>query len=317
VKRPAVARDRRGFTLVELLVVIAIIGVLVALLLPAVQTAREAARRMQCSNNMRQIGLGLHNFHDVNNCLPAGAVTSSAKPAGVKFNIPSNKLHGWAIFIYPFIEQKPAFDQYQFSQHWYHANNQIVREQYVATFICPSSPIPRRLDSATTSGVAWRAAAADYGVNNGVDAAKLNTLGLVDGGTVMAPNGVMRVDELQRFSEITDGLSNTMWICEDAGRPQLYRANHQRVGTSRASGASHIDRDNEYILHGYNAAGTSNPGPCFVNCTNDNEMYSFHPAGAMVLLGDGSVRLMSSNAQFKIVAGMITKGGGENVGSLD
>jgi prepilin-type processing-associated H-X9-DG protein len=108
-----------------------------------------------------------------------------------------------------------------------------------------------------------------------------------------------------------------MWICEDAGRPQLFRANHQRIGTSRASGASHIDRDNEYILHGYNAAGTSHPGPCHINCTNDNEMYSFHPAGAMVLMGDGSVRLLSTNAQFKIVAAMLTKGGGENVGSLD
>ena len=306
---------RRGFTLVELLVVIAIIGVLVALLLPAVQSARESARRMQCSNNLKQIGLGLHNFHDTNNCLPAGAITSSVKPPGIKFSVPNNKLHGWAIFIYPYIEQKAAFDQYHFDVNWYDAANKLVREQYVTTFICPSSPIPRRLDNSSTSGVSWSAAAADYGVNNGVDNANLFKLGLLDTGTNMAPNGVMRVDEAHRFAEITDGLSNTMWICEDAGRPQLYRASHQRVGTSRASGASHIDRDNEYILHGFNAAGTSNPGPCHMNCTNDNEVYSFHPSGAMVLIGDGSIRFLSSNAQFKIVAAMITKQGGENVGN--
>jgi prepilin-type N-terminal cleavage/methylation domain-containing protein len=308
-------RARRGFTLVELLVVIAIIGVLVALLLPAVQSARESARRMQCSNNLRQIGLGLHSFHDQNGCLPAGAITSSAKPPAVKFNVPNNKIHGWAIFIYPFIEQKNLYDQYKFDVHWYDAPNQIVREQYVTSFICPSSVIPRRLDGATTGGVAWKAAAADYGVNNGVDSGNLNPLGLIDGGTATAPNGVMRVDEAHRFAEITDGLSNTMWICEDAGRPQLYRANKQRVGTSRASGASHIDRDNEYILHGFNAAGTANPGPCHLNCTNDNEVYSFHPSGAMVLIGDGSVRFLSQNAQFKIVAAMITKQGGESVGT--
>ena len=152
-------------------------------------------------------------------------------------------------------------------------------------------------------------------MNNGVDGAKLFSLGLIDSGTNMAPQGVMKVDECHRFAQITDGLSNTMWICEDAGRPQLYRANRQRVGNTRTSGASYLDRDNEYILHGFNAAGTTEGGPCHMNCSNNNEVYSFHPSGAMVLIGDGSVRFLAQNAQFKVVAAMITKEGGENLGT--
>src|SRR5437016_5430626 len=154
---------KRGFTLVELLVVIAIIGVLVALLLPAVQSAREAARRMQCTNNLRQIGVALHNFHDTNQCLPPGGVATSTAPtiAHTKFSIPTNVIHGWGVFIYPYIEQKALYDQYHWNQNWYHSSNQLVYSQYVSGLICPSSPIPRRIDTKNTNG---QAAAADYGI---------------------------------------------------------------------------------------------------------------------------------------------------------
>jgi prepilin-type N-terminal cleavage/methylation domain-containing protein len=309
---PTVFGRRRGFTLVELLVVIAIIGVLVALLLPAVQMARESARRTQCSNNLKQIGIGLHSFHESYGSLPPGAVTSSTGIAGRRLNIAGNKIHGWAVFIYPYIEQKNLADQYKWDQNWYDAANKPVREQNVATLICPSSPTPRRLDSSSTSGVTWSAAASDYGINNGVNNTGLNPLGLIDRKTNLKPQGVMRVDEMQKFSEIGDGLSNTFWICEDAGRPTIYRARSQRF-SGRFSGASAVDRDNEFILHGFNAAGTSNPGPCPLNCTNDNEVYSFHPGGAMVNMGDGSVRFLSNTTALRIVAALITRDGKENV----
>ena len=291
-----IANDRRhgGFTLVELLVVIAIIGVLVALLLPAVQMAREAARRTQCSNNLRQIEIGLHSFHDSYTFLPPGAITSSTGNAARKLNLTSGAEHGWGIFIYPYIEQKNLADLYKWDKHWYHADNKAVREQHVSTFICPSVPIRKRTDNAThSSGTALSSAASDYGVCNGVDGANLFPLGLIDKGTRLKPNGAMRVNELQKFSDISDGLTNTFWIAEAAGRPQLYRSKSLRVGTSRAAGASMIDRDNEFIMHGFNAAGTSSPGPCPMNCTNGDEIYAFHPGGVQVAMGDGSVRLSS------------------------
>jgi prepilin-type N-terminal cleavage/methylation domain-containing protein len=307
--------NRCGFTLVELLVVIAIIGVLVALLLPAVQSARESARRMQCSNNVKQMGLALHNFHDTNLCLPPGGVATATGPtvAHTKFSIPTNVIHGWGVFIYPYMEQKSLFDQYNWNQNWHHTSNLQVQQSYVNGLICPSSPVPKRIDTKATTPVV----SMDYGIMNGLNSPSttLFPLGLIDGNTNMAPTGVMGVNTAVRFAEITDGLSNTFWVCEDAGRPQLYRASHQRVGTSRATGASMIDRDNEFVLHGYNAAGSTTPGPCFMNCTNDNEVYSFHPAGAMLLMGDGSVRFASSTMQFRVFAAMISKQAGETFSS--
>src|SRR5437016_3407021 len=161
-------RDARsGFTLVELLVVIAIIGVLVALLLPAVQSARESARRMQCSNNIRQIGLALHNFHDTNQCLPPGGVATATGPtvAHTKFSIPTNVIHGWAAFIYPFMEQKALSDQYHWDQNWYHASNQQVYQTYVNTLLCPSTPVPKRMDTKALAPCT----STDYGIMNGLN----------------------------------------------------------------------------------------------------------------------------------------------------
>ena len=310
-KRRRITRSaiwRRGFTLVELLVVIAIIGVLVALLLPAVQSAREAARRMQCSNNLKQIGIAMHNFHDTFGVLPPGATTNGTSPAARKFNIPGGVQHGWGIFIYPFIEQKNLYDLYRFDRDWTAPENRVPREQYVNTFICPSSPIPKRKTPA--SGTTVDAAASDYGVCNGVEATNLNGLGLIDSGTFASPQGVMRVNELQRFADITDGLSNTMWICEIAGRPVNYRTGRKRQNSINA-GSSVLNRANEYILHGVNNNGSGSPGPCAMNCSNGDEMYSFHPNGIMVMIGDGSVRLLNDSMPLRNVARLLTRAGGE------
>ena len=181
-------QTRRGFTLVELLVVIAIIGVLVALLLPAVQSARESARRMQCSNTVKQIGLAMHNFHDVNLCLPPGGVATSTGPtvAHTKFSIPLNVIHGWGVFFYPYMEQKSLSDQYQWNQNWHHASNLQVQKTFVNGLICPSSPEPKRIDTKATTPVV----SMDYGIMNGLNspATTLFPLGLIDGDRTWPPS---------------------------------------------------------------------------------------------------------------------------------
>ena len=298
-------RTHRAFTLVELLVVIAIIGVLVALLLPAVQSAREAARRMQCSNNVKQIMLSMHHFHDAYLVLPPGAVRGATVTAPhARFNIPVNIKHGWAPFILPFMEQKPLADKYRMDLDWTDAGNQAVVETHLKTFVCPSTPEQKRLDTP-------KASASDYGILNGVDAGGLNPLGLIDPGTNAASQGVMKVNELLRFAEITDGTSNTFWLDECAGRPKRYRRGLKLAAGTQNGNASAFSDTNEHVIHGATITGSPQTGPYSINATNEDEMLSFHPAGVMAGFGDGSVRFLRENTDMKVAAAMVTRGGGE------
>ena len=304
---------RTAFTLVELLVVIAIIGVLVALLLPAVQAARESARRMQCSNNVKQIMLSMHHFHDAHLVLPPGAVRQ-ASPWGVhdKFNIPrtGNVEHGWEGFILPFMEQKPLADRYRWDLSWQDTTNHPVTEVHLKVFICPSTPDGKRLD--TQSPI--KASASDYGILNGVRNTDLNPLGLIDAGTNGAPEGVMKVNELLRFAEITDGTSNTFWLDECAGRPKRYRRGLRVVaGLQSPPNASAWSDNNEQLIHGANQSGSSQPGAYAINASNEDEMYSFHPNGIMAGFGDGSVRFLQESVEMRVVAALNTRAGGEVV----
>jgi prepilin-type N-terminal cleavage/methylation domain-containing protein len=300
--------NRRAFTLVELLVVIAIIGVLVALLLPAVQSAREAARRMQCSNNVKQIMLSMHHFHDAFLVLPPGAVRGSASTAAhVKFNIPTSTVHGWAPFILPFMEQKNLADNYRWNRNWSHADNLPVVETPLKVLVCPSSPAGKRIDTDGTI----KAAASDYGILNAISG-DLLPYGLCEPGTAAAPFGVMKVNELLRMAEITDGTSHTFWLDECAGRPQIYRRGRKLVsGRHTDLGASAFSDTNEHVIHGANVSGGSTPGPYAINATNSNEMYAFHPGGMMAGFGDGSVRFLKETLDMRVAAAMVTRSAGE------
>ena len=308
---------RAGFTLVELLVVIAVIGILVALLLPAVQFAREAARRVQCANNLRQIGTALHLHHDALRHLPPGALDFATRnDAYARYDATPGTEHGWAIFIMPYMEQESLWNKYSLKHDWRAVENREPREVLVPTFLCPSSPEGRRWRQFNHNSFGQvRAAATDYGVCNGIDGGPLFALGLIDSQTNSRRVGMMRVNELHNFAECNDGLTNTFWITECAGRPQRYRAGRIKVAGT-VSGAGWADRENEYIIHGFSNDGLTSTGPCPLNCTNANEIYSFHANGAHVMMGDASVRLLPQTTPMRLVGRMVTRHANEVIGDL-
>jgi prepilin-type N-terminal cleavage/methylation domain-containing protein len=280
-------RLRKAFTLVELLVVIAIIGVLVALLMPAVQAAREAARRTQCNDNLHQIGIAIHNFHDAKGFLP-----SSIRPVAA----PTIRT-GSLTFLLPFIDRQDLWDLYDITQQWSDdtnsKNRSNVTSKRVTVYECPASPTNRALldhdPSLGTTPYVGIVANGDYGVNLGLDprtpaeaqAAYPNYYGpgvylRLNGSTAVAStatqptNGFMPKNAQIAFKDVTDGLSNTIAVFESGGRPLLYRRG-TLVGADpavhRVNGGGWCRAATDVLFAGSNATGSTIPG-VFFNRTN-------------------------------------------------
>ena len=326
-------RFRNGFTLVELLVVIAIIGILVGLLLPAVQAAREAARRMSCSNNIRQLGLALHNYESAHRKLP---------PSRIAVTTPIRVEQSWVAMILPYIEQGNVQNGYSFNTPWFAEVNDPFTTFNIPALICPSTAAnPRDLPSvalysAITSGTrtgqpVW--GYADYASINAVRNSVFQLAGLPSLGTRETLGALGRGPEGVRLAAISDGLSNTALLSEAAGRPSVFvsgkKVMNPRAGAAfgtpvTADGWGWADINSGFSIDGANAAGIQNStnssgvvtmnGSCLINCVNDSEIYAFHPGGAHFCMGDGSVQFISANTNPVTLTALFTRASGDIVG---
>ena len=306
--RPTV---RRGFTLVELLVVIAIIGILVALLLPAVQAAREAARRVQCSNHMKQLGLAMLQYVENTGNYPPAKI----KASGIE--------HNWMPCILPFIEQQNLHDTYQWDVSWNHTNNQQAINTPLPFAQCPSSigDYSRAIDV----GSGRTGAVGEYSVTDTVKN-KLIQVGIVPPTTTQSGYDGPLQQNLYLSPALTrDGTSNTLLIVEISGRPQHWTAEGQGPDRTRYSCSNHnvvggivrggawADSTNKLPLDGISKDGAICPSACAFNCSNNNEAFSFHNGGMMVVFADGHVIFLNESIEIAIYAALISRDGGETI----
>jgi prepilin-type N-terminal cleavage/methylation domain-containing protein/prepilin-type processing-associated H-X9-DG protein len=308
----AVRAGRRALTLIEMLVVLAILGVLLGLLLPAVQKVRAAAARLACGNNLRQAGLALHQFEADRGYFPPGAVYGPLPQAGVG----TDALHGCWPFLLPYLEQEGLARRYRWDVDFFDPANQPAVATPLKVLQCPAAEPNRVVDPSHPGGAfvnGGQGACTDYSPVAGVRPV-LAGLGLI--APAGSYEGALPVNRMTRLAELTDGTSCTLLVAEDAGRPQLWRAGRPVPGPF-SFGGPWASSANPVVIAGSSADGATVPGPCALNCTNDRQPYGFHPGGCNALLADGSVHFLRAGLSIRVLAALATRAGGEVLAGED
>lgn len=315
----------RGFTLIELLVTIAIIGILVGLLLPAVQAARESARRTQCTNHLRNMALATLNFEVAHTRFPSAAVDRDGTPPDtVK---PPVARHSGISSVLPYFEQGATFDQIDFAWDWNHPRNvEYTKQNLGGILICPSAPAGRVqhhvTDFVAANRIVIKKSASNRSLKPLIDA------GLVDRKGGAADNttpwdGILQVDRVQldaawqidsaksdrrivRARQVTDGLSHTWLWFESAGKPEIYE-HGMFLGedTSRNSRYRWASSETWMAINDY--CGESQ----IINCDNISKPYSFHNGGTNIAFADASVRYYNEDIDPQTFVSLFTMAGDE------
>jgi prepilin-type N-terminal cleavage/methylation domain-containing protein/prepilin-type processing-associated H-X9-DG protein len=303
-RESSMQRPRRAFTLIELLVVIAIMGVLVALLLPAVQKVREAVSRLRCANNLKQIGLACHHYHDTQQCLPSGYIATAPYPD-------TTPGWGWGALLLPYLEQENLYRQIDFSRP---VQNSTVGQTTLAVYLCPSDFISTNPFVVTDAlfNPLMTAAPCSYAATVGQDASEVDA---------PSGDGVFYRNSRTRFGDIEDGTSQTVFIGDRA----WCQARGTWVGCPNGAVIRAGERNVWPVATG--------PAPALVlvhnnwiNITTDadgglDDFSSNHPNGINLLFGDGSVHFLRSitvdGVQRRAFWALGTRAGGEEIAGLD
>lgn len=306
--------NRRGFTLIELLVVIAIIAILVSLLLPAVQQAREAARRTQCGNNMKQLGIALHSYHETYGRLP---VTQYENNTGSDYLI----LSTWSRSILPMLDQGPIANKWDEQKNFSVSSNAVLNKSSLAVYKCPSSPAPA-IGTWEPDGQQLFDANAGGKYEGGICEYSASSNTQITGQPQMT--GMMDYDKTKevskRFQDVTDGLSNTLMLGEVAGGSATYYAQKVPVpGAFQKIRFHNWAGQNRISFRGYSADGMTTNGNCLINCSGasgGSNLFAFHAGGVDITLGDGSSRFLSENIDFETMCRLVACQDGKIIGEF-